>query len=58
MDERDYKAMNEGLNKDLTLTMPLLPEGLDDDSNCDYNFKLGWIACWEAFNAIKNEETN
>ena len=28
--------------------MPSLPDGLDDDSNCDHNFKLGWIACWEA----------
>ena len=28
--------------------MPSLPDGLDDDSNCDHNFKLGWIACWKA----------
>lgn len=27
--------------------MPSLPDGLDDNSNCDHNFKLGWIACWE-----------
>ena len=49
--------MNEELSKDLALTMPLLPDGLDDDSNCDYNFKLGWIVCWETLNAIRNEKT-
>ena len=32
----------------LSAVMPSLPEGLDDDSNCDHNFKLGWIACWKA----------
>jgi hypothetical protein len=29
--------------------MPALPDGLNDDSNVDYNFKVGWIACWKAF---------
>ena len=33
---------------DLFGVMPSLPDGLDDDSNCDHNFKLGWIACWKA----------
>jgi hypothetical protein len=27
--------------------MPSLPDGLDDDSDCDHNFRLGWEACWQ-----------
>jgi hypothetical protein len=27
--------------------MPSLPDGLDNDSNCDHNFRLGWEACWQ-----------
>lgn len=35
-------------NCNAPVVMPSLPDGLDDDSNCDQNFKLGWIACWKA----------
>jgi hypothetical protein len=38
------------LNK--ALVMPALPIGLIEGSNCDDNFKAGWIACW---NAIKGQ---
>ena len=27
--------------------MPSLPDGLDEDSNCDHNFRLGWETCWQ-----------
>ena len=40
----------------LKKTMPSLPNDLDDDSNCDCNFKLGWLACWDAYMA--NEVTS
>jgi hypothetical protein len=40
------KVVNKNCNK--PAVMPSLPDGLDDDSNCDHNFKLGWIACWKA----------
>jgi len=33
--------------------MPSLPDGLDDNSNCDHNFKLGWIACWKSLTSNK-----
>jgi hypothetical protein len=32
-----------------TDVMPPLPDGLNDDSNSDHNFKLGWLACWNAY---------
>ncbi len=43
---RQYEAQQEALRQ--FGVMPSLPDGLDDDSNCDHNFKLGWIACWKA----------
>ena len=35
--------------------MPELPDGLNDDSNCDHNYKLGWIACWDKLCKGNNE---
>jgi len=29
--------------------MPSLPDDLNDDSNSEHNFKLGWLACWNAY---------
>ena len=43
---RHYEAQQEALRQ--FGVMPSLPNGLDDDSNCVHNFKLGWIACWKA----------
>lgn len=44
--EKVDNAINEALRQ--FGVMPSFPDGLDDDSNCDHNFKLGWIACWKA----------
>lgn len=30
------------------IVMPALPDGLDEDSNSDNNFILGWKACYKA----------
>ena len=43
---RQYEAQQESLRQ--CGVMPSWPDGLDDASNCDHNFKLGWIACWKA----------
>lgn len=41
------KKTKKDRNYNISNVMPKLPDGLDDDSNCDHNFKLGWIACWK-----------
>jgi hypothetical protein len=47
MREEDIKFLTDYCAS-LNGVMPSFPDGLDDDSNSDHNFKLGWIACWKA----------
>lgn len=35
------------------VVMPSLPDGLVEGSNCDDNYRQGWIDCW---NKIKGNE--
>lgn len=41
--ETEVKKLN------IANVMPALPE-LNEDSNCDHNFRLGWEACWQKLN--------
>lgn len=40
----DYIAELEQLRQ--PLVMPSLPDGLIEGSNCDDNYKQGWLDCW------------
>lgn len=44
------KLLNGYYNK-----MPELPIGLNDESNCDINYKKGWVACWNKFKHYINQ---
>lgn len=47
--EKDYQELVWLFSDKSRDIMPELPDGLVEGSNCDDNFKAGWIACWEKF---------
>ena len=49
MDNRDHEALNKDAQAGVKpLSMPPLPDGLDDENINHYHFKQGWVECWKA----------